>query len=149
MKHVLHNMFDNFKTYKSVKEQVLKEQEEEKARIKKEKKRLANKKYNEKNRESINQKYKEKYHNNPEFQQKRKECSKKYKSKNSDKIRQSNKEYYDKNIKNNLEKRAAYNEKDKERKKVQVHCPHCNLQMNKSSLNRHLKVCKSILVLSD
>jgi len=68
------------------------------------------KKYNEKNKNLIYQ-YQKKYH-----------------EKNKEKLLQQQKQYYDNN-----------KEKIREKKKEISNCPICNKEMNKSSINRHIK----------
>ena len=65
------------------------------------------------------------------------EYKRKYHNTHKDKINAYKRKYY----KQNKEKRREYYQKNK----VKINCPHCNKEMLKQSLNRHIKKsCKEI-----
>lgn len=79
--------------------------------------------------EERKEKVKEWYEQNKD---KKKEQSKQYKEQNKDKIKEQNKQYYEQNKEKIREKNKKYAEQ-------KINCPHCNLEMRKDSLTRHIK----------
>jgi vacuolar-type H+-ATPase subunit H len=83
------------------------------------------KEYREENKEVLKEKFKKYREDNKELI---KEKKKKYYEENKEVLKENNKKYYEDN-----------KELIKEKKKTKVKCPHCNKDLNKSSLNRHIK----------
>ena len=83
----------------------------------KEIKKQKNKEYHEKNKEAIKQQRKE------------------YREKNKEAIKQKKKKYYEKNIDFVKQKSKEYYEKAKQK----VKCPHCEKEIRKDSMKRHIK----------
>lgn len=87
------------------------------------------KQYEEANKDKIVERKKDYYQNNKEvISNKRKQ----YKQNNKGKIAEQNKEYREKN-------KETIAVRNKEYQSTRVHCPHCNEEMNRSSVKRHIK----------
>jgi hypothetical protein len=98
------------------------------------------KKYNEEHNEHLKQQKKEYYEKNKEvITQKKKE----YQEKNKEHLKQKSKEYQERNKDIIKQKKKEYYEKNKEvisqKSKEKVKCPHCEKEMCKKSINRHIK----------
>jgi len=98
------------------------------------------KEYYEDNKADINKKVKEYYKQNKE---EIKEKMKEYREKNKEILKQKKKEYHEKNKEILKQKKKEYYEKHKDkinemRKKI-VKCSHCNKELTKSNLTRHIK----------
>ena len=89
-----------------------------------------------------------------EFYHDNKDKIKQYREQNKDKIKQQIKEYYEKNkeqkkeyYEKNKDKIKEYKEqyreqnkdKLKEQRQQKTNCPHCNKEMSKASISRHIK----------
>ncbi len=110
------------------------------------------KEYRQKNKDKLSEKAKEYHEKNKD---KKAEQNKEYHEKNKDKIAKRKKEYREANkdkIKEyreaNKDKLKEYREANKDRfsekAKVKVSCPHCDKEMTKGSLTRHInKYCKN------
>ncbi len=85
-----------------------------------------------------------------EYRECNKEKIKEYYQDNKEKFKTSSKKYYEDNKEKILEEKKQYYEKNKDKikqkNKKKSNCPHCDKEMLKSSLSRHIKnYCKSII----
>lgn len=71
------------------------------------------------------------------------EHKKKYYEANKEKILKEKKQYYEANREQIAEKVKKYYEANKEQKKQKSNCPHCNKELRKDSISRHIKTCKN------
>ena len=73
----------------------------------------------------------------------RKEKIKQYNEKNKDMAKEQKKRYYEKNKEKIKEYHKQWEEKNKEKREEKrgqkINCPHCNLELRKDSLNKHIK----------
>ena len=83
------------------------------------------KQYYEQNKEKLKEQSKQYYEQN-------KEQKKQYYEQNKDKIKEQSKQQYEQNKDKIKERKKQYSQQ-------KVNCPNCNLEMNKSSLLRHIK----------
>ena len=105
-------------------------------------------KYRKDNREKNKEDCKKNYHKNREKRIKEKKI---YRENNPEKVKEQRKKYYEKNKEKIKEQKKKYYEKNKEKilkkekTKERVNCPHCDKEMLKASLNRHIKkFCKEL-----
>ena len=117
----------------------------QKAYRSKEYKKQYDKEWRENNQDRMTEYRKEFYENNKDIiNQKNKE----YYEKNKNEILEKQKEYREKNQENITEYKKEYYQENKneilEKQKVKVNCPHCNCEMRKNSLKRHLQSQKCL-----
>ena len=78
-----------------------------------------------------------------EKKDKNKEQTKKYREGNKIKIKEQRKIYREENKNKIKEQTKKYYQKNKEeinkKNKIRVNCPHCNIELSKSYLSRHIK----------
>jgi len=102
----------------------------------KEKRKEYNAQWYQENKEKIAQRYEA----NKEYH---KEYHAQWREANKDHIKEKKAQYYEANKEKRKEKKAQYHEKNREsilaKKRERVQCPHCDMDLNRSSLRRHIK----------